>query len=167
MFRRPSCGLTALVRLTIPRLSPRQRSQDFRSSTNGNVAMLSSVLTANRKQSNAQTRSPSPLPGGGSRDEHNSCRPTGRVSTLSAKQGAATALGRSAEGLCASVERLRGHDEGKTRFAAEQRRRRWNSRTIEPSWRELAPVGRREGTDLLACALAEALCPLVCSLHQH
>lgn len=50
MFRRPSCGLTSLVRVTIPRLSARHDSQDFRFSANENVAMLSSVLTTNRKQ---------------------------------------------------------------------------------------------------------------------
>ena len=61
MFRRPSCGLTALVRLTIPRLSPRQSSQDFRFSANGNVAMLSSVLTTNRKQSNIPNSQSGPL----------------------------------------------------------------------------------------------------------
>jgi len=40
------------------------------------------------------------------------------MSTLSAKHGFGTALGRSAEGLCASVER--GREGSKTRFAAER-----------------------------------------------
>jgi hypothetical protein len=46
---------------------------------------------------------------------------------LLAKHRAGRALGRSAEGSCASVEKADAH------FAAE-RRTSWNSRTIEPSW---------------------------------
>lgn len=78
MFRRPSCGLTAVVRLTIPRLSPRHSSQDFRFSANENVAMLSSLLPTNRRRSNRANSSPSPLPGGGSGDEHNSLPANGQ-----------------------------------------------------------------------------------------
>jgi len=129
MFRRPSCGLTALVRLTIPRLSPRQNSQDFRfresqtwrcchrcSITNSRTVERSEQAVRNSWQRH------------GSRDEHVCVS-----QRLLVRRGE---LGEHLEHL-EDLQKAREPlvERAKTRFAAE-RRRSWNSRTIEPSWRE-------------------------------